>query len=203
MGRTSDARRRLIEAAHELIWENSYGAVTIDAICERAAVKKGSFYYFFDSKADLTLETINDWWTERLVIINEIFQPEVPPLERLRRYFDLVSKSQCAEYDENGRILGCPLFTLGSEISTQDERIRLRIHEILLIGTGYFEQAIAEAQESGDVDGHDAALKANKLMSYYEGYLTKARIQNNVEAVRHLSSEVLEVIGVHSAAAAH
>ena len=203
MGRKSDARRHLIDAAHELIWEYSYGAITIDAICERAAVKKGSFYYFFDSKSDLVLATIDDWWAARLVIIKEIFRPEVPPLDRLRRYFDLVSKNQCAQFDEHGHILGCPIFTLGSEISNQDEVIRLRIHEILLTGTDYFEQAIAEAQESGEVEGHGAALKARKLMSYYEGYLTKARIENNVEAVRNLSSEVLEVIGVYSNTVAH
>ena len=48
MGRTSDADERLKDAALALIWEESYGAVTIDDICNRAEVKKGSFYYFFD-----------------------------------------------------------------------------------------------------------------------------------------------------------
>jgi len=32
----------LMEAALDLIWEESYGAVTIDDICKRADVKKGS-----------------------------------------------------------------------------------------------------------------------------------------------------------------
>ena len=53
MGRTSNADDRLKDAAIALMWEESYGAVTIDDICRRADVKKGSFYYFFDSKADL------------------------------------------------------------------------------------------------------------------------------------------------------
>jgi len=198
MGRTSDARRRLIEAAHDLIWEYSYGAVTIDAICERAAVKKGSFYYFFDSKADLALVAVNQWWTERQALIEKTFQPSVPPLDRLRHYLDFVSQRQCKAYESTGQVLGCPLFTLGSEISTQDERLRLRIHEILVNVTGYFEQAIADAQEAGEVEGHDSALKARNLVSYYEGLLTKARIENNIEAIRNLSTEALEVIGVHS-----
>ncbi|MEJ0000093.1 MAG: TetR/AcrR family transcriptional regulator [Verrucomicrobiota bacterium] len=50
MGRKSDSRQRLMDAAHGLIWSYSSGAVTIEAICDRARVKKGSFYYFFDSK---------------------------------------------------------------------------------------------------------------------------------------------------------
>ena len=196
MGRTSDARQRLIDAAHELIWEYSYGAVTIDAICERAAVKKGSFYYFFDSKSELALVAINAWWAEREALFEKIFQPDVPPLDRLRQYLDFVSKRQCQAYESSGQVLGCPLFMLGAEISTQDEKIRSRIHEILKSVTVYFEQAIRDAQALGEVEGHDAALKARTLVSYFEGLLTKARIENNIESIRHLSSEALEVIGV-------
>jgi TetR/AcrR family transcriptional repressor of nem operon len=46
-------KERLTEAAMDLIWENSYGATSVDAICERAGAKKGSFYYFFKSKSEL------------------------------------------------------------------------------------------------------------------------------------------------------
>ena len=50
MGRVSDAKEKLMEAVMELIHTGSYGSTTIDHICEKAGVKKGSFYYFFDSK---------------------------------------------------------------------------------------------------------------------------------------------------------
>ncbi|MBC8096206.1 MAG: TetR/AcrR family transcriptional regulator, partial [Akkermansiaceae bacterium] len=49
MGRVSNAKERLMKALTELIWTGSYGSTTIDQICERAGVKKGSFYHFFDS----------------------------------------------------------------------------------------------------------------------------------------------------------
>ena len=62
MGRVSDAKERLMEAVSELIWTGSYGGTTIDHICEKAGVKKGSFYYFFDSKADLALAAIDVGW---------------------------------------------------------------------------------------------------------------------------------------------
>jgi TetR/AcrR family transcriptional repressor of nem operon len=62
MGRVSDARERLMNAAQDLIWENSYGSTTVDAICDRANVKKGSFYHFFDSKSDLAVQAIDTYW---------------------------------------------------------------------------------------------------------------------------------------------
>src|ERR1700685_208579 len=71
MGRKSDSRQRLMDAAHELIWGYSYGAVTIEAICERARVKKGSFYYFFDSKSDLAMSAIIAWWDKRRILVED------------------------------------------------------------------------------------------------------------------------------------
>ena len=64
MGRTSDADERLKDAALALIWEESYGAVTIDDICKRAEVKKGSFYYFFESKAELAVAALEKMWAD-------------------------------------------------------------------------------------------------------------------------------------------
>jgi TetR/AcrR family transcriptional repressor of nem operon len=41
------------------MWQSSYGTLTIDAICERAGVKKGC-YYFFKSKSEHVTEAILD-----------------------------------------------------------------------------------------------------------------------------------------------
>src|SRR5262245_45881042 len=86
MGRVSDAKERLMEAIQELIWTGSFGSTTIDDICEKAGVKKGSFYYFFESKADLAIAAIDESWKKRRVDLDAIFSPTVPPLERLKRY---------------------------------------------------------------------------------------------------------------------
>ena len=64
MGRVSDAKERLMEAVRELIWTGSYGSTTIDQICEKAGVKKGSFYYFFDSKSDLAVAALDTFFDE-------------------------------------------------------------------------------------------------------------------------------------------
>jgi Bacterial regulatory proteins, tetR family len=53
MKRITDKRQALIDAAFELIWTNSYGAVSVDDICRAAGARKGSFYHFFRSKVDL------------------------------------------------------------------------------------------------------------------------------------------------------
>jgi TetR/AcrR family transcriptional regulator, transcriptional repressor for nem operon len=198
MGRTSDSRQRLMDAAHELIWGYSYGAVTIEAICDRAKVKKGSFYYFFDSKSDLALAAINAWWDERRALVEEWFRPEVPPLDRLAKYLDFVAQRQIQDYEENGQVLGCPLFTLGSEICNQDERILALIQEIMSTGVRLFELVVRDAQARGEIDGRNPVIKARLLWAFYEGTLTRARIENNPDLVRNLCTDALELIGAHS-----
>ncbi len=187
-----------MDAAHELIWEYSYGAVTIEAICDRAGVKKGSFYYFFDSKSDLAVAAIEDWWAKRKELVDGMFRPEIPPLDRIWKYFDFVMERQLQAYKVSGQVLGCPLFTLGSEICTQDERIRTLVHEILMTGLCYFEGALREAQATGDISGKDAPLKARHLWAFYEGTLTRARIENNPELIRSFSSDALALVGARS-----
>src|SRR6187402_1253199 len=86
MGRTSDARERLIDSMVELIWIGSYGSTSVDSICERAGVKKGSFYHFFPSKTDLALAAIDHAFAEARAILDGIYSPVNAPLERLRKH---------------------------------------------------------------------------------------------------------------------
>src|SRR5260370_18181133 len=131
MPRTSDAKERLTDAAMDLIGENSYGATSVDAICERADVRKGSFYYFFKSKSELAAAALEADWKKRKVDMDSIFSPTVPPLERLERYFDFVYDRLAKLQKKCGAVLGCPLFTGGSEVSTQAKPLRDKQKKLL------------------------------------------------------------------------
>jgi TetR/AcrR family transcriptional repressor of nem operon len=195
MGRTSDARQRLMDAVYELIWEFSYGAVTIEAICERAAVKKGCFYYFFDSKSELAVAALDAWWVERKAMMEGIFHSDLSPVERLREFLETIATRQLKSHQESGQILGCPICALGAEISTQDLEIRKRVLLILEGYIDFFEEAIREGQALGEIPGSDAMKKAQTMVNYYAGVLTLARIANNTEAIRRLGANSLELIG--------
>src|SRR2546428_9862093 len=109
MGRVSDAKQRLMEAVRDLIWAGSYGTTTIDQICEKAGVKKGSFYYFFDSKADLAVAALDAEWQRMRPELDGIFSPTVPPLERFRNYLDPGYRLQAQIQSKCGCVLRWPL----------------------------------------------------------------------------------------------
>ena len=196
MGRVSDAKERLMEAVRELIWTGSYGSTTIDQICEKAQVKKGSFYYFFDSKADLAVAAIDEDWHRRRSELDSLFSATIPPLDRLRNYCEYGYRFQAEIKAKCGRVLGCPLFTLGAEVSTQEDRLRRKIHEILDSKRKYLESAIREAHAAGLIPAADAAAKARTLFAYYEGLLTQARIQNDLSVFRDAIRGTFDLLGV-------
>jgi TetR/AcrR family transcriptional regulator, transcriptional repressor for nem operon len=196
MGRVSDAKERLMDAVAELIWTGSYGSTTIDQICERAGVKKGSFYYFFSSKSELAAEALDAQWQERRVELDSIFSPTVPPLERLGRYCDKHYEFQSEIKRKHGRVLGCPLFALGSEVCTQEDILRKKIGEILNHKRKYLESAIRDAHAAGLIEAPDPAAKAAMLQAYCEGLLTQARIQNDVEILRDAIHGWFAILGV-------
>lgn len=195
MGRASNAKQRLMDAVRELIWTGSYGSTTIDQICERAGVKKGSFYYFFESKADLAVAAIDADWQNRRKDLDAIFSPTVPPLKRIADYnaygFQLQSELKC----KCGCVLGCPLFTLGAEVSTQEKLLRAKVEEILDYKLRYLESAIRDAVAAGDIPHCDPSSKAKMLFAYYQGLLTQARIENDIDVLREGFRRTPEILG--------
>lgn len=126
MGRTSDARERLLAAALDLIWMSSYGGVSVDDICAKAGVKKGSFYHFFPSKADLALAAYEEHWQHKQPQLDALFSAQFPPLERLSRWCQIVYETQRDLFEKFGHVCGCPYANVGAELATQDDRIRAK-----------------------------------------------------------------------------
>src|SRR6201987_1570299 len=199
MPRVSDMKERLMEAAMELMWQNSYGTASVDAICERAAAKKGSFYYFFKSKSELAAAALEADWQKKRAEMDSMFSPTVPPLERLDRYFDFVYNRLAQLQKKCGSILGCPFVSVGSEVSTQDQVVRETIDRIMDRKLNYFVSAVRDAAAQGLIDAPDPAAKAKALFSCYQGTVAQARIQNDIELLREFKTVAKDVLGAKPA----
>jgi TetR/AcrR family transcriptional repressor of nem operon len=186
-----------MEAMSELIWTGSYGTTTIDQICDKAGVKKGSFYYFFESKVELAVAALEEQWELRRPELDAIFSCTVPPLERLRKYCDFGYRFQAEIREKHGCVLGCPLFSVGAEVSTsEDHRLQQKIQEILEYKRRYLETAIRDAHAAGLANAPDPATKSRILFAYYQGLQTQARIQNNLDVLKDAITGTYDLLGV-------
>src|SRR6476620_5280035 len=201
MPRVSDMKQRLMEAAMDLMWQNSYGTASVDAICERAGAKKGSFYYFFRSKSELAAAALESDWKRKQAEMDAMFSPTVPPLERFDRYFDFVHGRLGEVQKKCGSILGCPFISVGSEVSTQDQVVRETIDRIMDSKLQFFVSAVRDAAAEGLIDAQDPEAKAKALFACYQGTVAQARIQNDIELLRQFKHVARDVLGVTRAEA--
>lgn len=199
MGRTSDAREKLLAAALNLIWSSSYGAVGVDQICEVAGVKKGSFYYFFASKSELAVAAYEAYWQAKLPELEALFSTDVPPLQRLENFCRAGYEAQRQKFEEFGFVVGCPYANAGSELATQDPRIRAKTQEIMERFMGFFERTVYDAVQAGDIPPIHPKSAARQVYSVILGDLLRAKVENNPEVLAELGSTVLHLIGAPTA----
>lgn len=196
MGRPSDARERLIAAAREVIYAQSYEAVSVDELCVAAGVNKSSFYHFFSSKQELLLMALESQW-QRLEeeFLKPAFAEHLSPQEQIMRFFELVLQSQQAQKQRSGHIYGCPIGNLTLEMSTLDEAIRERAMWIFQQWHSYFERMLRQAKEQGIVPATlDIALTAQALVAYFEGTLLLAKGLNDPTVIQSLRLGVLSLM---------
>ena len=83
-----------------------------------------------------------------------------------------------------------------SEVCTQEDKLGKTIQRIMALKEKYLESAIRDAHAAGLVEAPDAAAKAKMVLAYYEGLLTQARIQNDIELLRGTVSGMFAILGV-------
>lgn len=195
MKRESETKRKLLDVAMKLIWEQSYGAVGVDDICKQAGVTKGSFYFAFPSKADLTVASFEAHWEQKRPILDEIFSSQVPAREQFERWADFIINDQLEKYRTFGKMCGCPFCSVGSELSTQEEKVRQMAEAWTERGTRYVVGAIRFAQAEGLIADEDANLLARQAFDFITGILIHAKIENSPAALDRLKPGLFRLLG--------
>ncbi len=185
VAKTTDTRTRLLEAAHALIWQNSYSGVSVDDICRRANVNKGSFYHFFPSKNSLAIATLEDYWNALKLELDTLLGTPLNPDEKIKQMAQSAYEQQKQKFEQVGHVCGCPYAALGSEMSMQDESLRKAVDEKLQNLTRYFEKILQEGVETGLIETQHVAEKARKMNMFFMGVMTMARIQNTLDWFAH------------------
>jgi TetR/AcrR family transcriptional repressor of nem operon len=195
MGRTSDAKERLVESCQALMHEKGYTAVGVGEVCSRAGVNKGSFYYFFPSKQDLALAVIDEFGAASADQSSQVLESDAPPLERLERFFDESYRAHSESREACGKLLGCPIGNLALEMGSQDEVLRERLRAVLDGQISRFAAVLQEAIDRGDLPPQDARGTAGSLLALIEGTLLLAKASDDTEVLRNLGQRALRLIG--------
>ena len=74
---SSEKRNTIRKAAYRSFRDRGYHYTTVDAICKRAKVSKGSFYWHYESKQEVFLDILDTWSREVAEEVLEQFEGAV------------------------------------------------------------------------------------------------------------------------------
>lgn len=136
------------------------------------------------------------WTDEWKPYLDACFSPSVDPLVRLKTYFEGIYARQVETKARYGKVLGCPVCTVGSEISTQEVDVSATIRDIMARKQRYYQSALRDAVAQGAIEPCDPVQESLALFALLEGLVSQARIMNDPEVLRKLPAMALGLLKV-------
>jgi TetR/AcrR family transcriptional repressor of nem operon len=201
VGRSSDARERLVRTAARLFLARSYQAVGVDELCAAADVRKGSFYYFFRSKTDLAKAVIDRHavllWArlDQAGAIGDAGE-DGDAAVRLHAVADAVGAIQEAFEQRFGTVVGCPFGNLAAELATTDHALHDHLAAVFAEWEGRLAALCRQAEAQGTLrPGLDPDLLARILIAQFQGMILLAKAGRSSAA--EIPAALHQVIGSH------
>ena len=172
----SGLREELLSAGLATFHERGFNATSVQDITEAAGAPKGSFYNHFESKEALAAEAVRKYAERGRARFALLREEKLPPLRRLRKYFESLIQAVVSA----GFTHGCLLGNFGAELSSQSPLVRKRVGEAFAGWTDALADVISEAQKAGDVSGGvPAKALAEFVLHSWEGALVRARVEQD------------------------
>jgi AcrR family transcriptional regulator len=180
----ADARRRIVAAAFELFRAGGVRSTGINAVIERAAVAKATFYAHFRSKDELVrlwlMSPAARWFDQ---VRAELETRSDSPLERLVAFFDVLGEWLAAD-----GFRGCPLINTAAEFHRPDHWSRQALAELGLEIESYFQRTAAEAGLADD------ARVAARLFLLVPGTIITASARASTEPAETARTVAAELV---------
>lgn len=185
-------RDSLIHAGIRLFHSAGYAATGIQDIVDTAGVPKGSFYNHFESKEAFGKAVVDAYFDAGLPDLRAILQNnDVPPLERLKNYFDRRGQA----FQKVGFSQGCLLGNMSAEIADHSKMISEQIFIHFRTWGMLLEDCIAEAQNADAIHNHlPPALLAQFVLNSWEGALLRMRVEKNASPLVDFNQVVFETL---------
>lgn len=169
-------KQRLLDVGLAMLLEHGYHGLGIQPLLEAARAPKGSFYHHFVDKEDFALQVIDQYMRNVHAGLDDCLGDcDRPPLDRVRRFFEVTRKS----YKEEG-YLGCLLGGLGQELSGTNDVFRMKIGECLSEITQRIAVCLEEARQAGTIPPESNTRgMASLLVDCWEGAALRSRIRGN------------------------
>src|SRR5882672_3000251 len=191
MSRISN-RDRLLESGRKVVLERGYVGASVRDIVEAAGVPQGSFTNHFDSKEAFALEILELYFADSCLVIRETLRNDaLPPLKRLRAYFD-ASIAAIRDHDTKN---GCLVGNFAAEASDHSEIIRKRLSEIyteLREAMGY---CLKAAVKEGELPKNFKVSEvANFIVTGLQGAFLVSKVERDLMPAENFKKTIFSTV---------
>jgi len=175
-----DVRAHLGEVGLQTFLAGGYNHTGVKDVVAAADVPKGSFYYYFGSKEDFACAVI-DRYADGTVASAILDDRTRPPLERLRRYFEVLVPL----YEGRGLAEGCLLGNLSLEMADQSAAMRARLAAGFARWQATLAAVFREAAARDELPpGADPDALAAFCLDGWEGALLRMKAEKSAAPLR-------------------
>ena len=169
-------KQRLLDAGMTMLLKHGYHDLGIQALLEETGIPKGSYYHHFKDKEDYALQVVDQYMGQVHAGLDLCLGDEKrPPLERVRRFFELTQQSY-----QNDGYMGCLLGGLGQELSGVSEVFRRKIERCFSTIADRIAVCLESARTRGDLPtDSDPRRMASLLVDCWEGAALRSRLRGN------------------------
>ena len=173
----NQSKERILAGAKELFLARGYTATTVDAICEKAELTKGSFYYFFDSKEDLGLAVL-DWSLRQSaqMLATGSYVRMKDPVEKAFAFLEHLEK--CSPEIWSG---GCLLGSFSLELADTNSRMQQAVASMFkAVADDFAKQLQPIAAQFSGKQAPTANELADTLLGTVEGSIILAKAHRDL-----------------------
>lgn len=179
-------RPKIVAAARESMLARGYAATSVDQICSRAGVSKGSFYHFFAGKEQLGIEVLEDFYREGIERVSAGDYARISdPLRRLSAFLDHLEE-QGPEFWRRGCLMG----NFATELAESNPAIHARVAELFDDLVARVAPIFAPVARSAA----DARALTEEMLMILEGSIVMARVHGDAgriaAGVRHFRRDI-------------
>lgn len=170
-----NAKERLTRSALELMLSRGYTATTVDEICERAGLTKGSFYHCFATKEDIGVAALELFHQEGLKRADGTYRDIADPIDRVFGFLDHVETVAKDIWGD-----GCLLGNFALELADTNPVIRTKVSGLLKKTTENLArifEPIAALRKKGE--GPSAMELAEHYVSVIEGAIVLGKAHSD------------------------
>lgn len=192
MARASN-KEQILREGLQVVRRRGFNAAGVRDITAAAGVPQGSFTNHFASKEAFGLEILDRYFADDIgtAVETTLRDAELPPLERLRAYFDTITGRFEARHWHDGCLIG----NMSLESAETSEALRARLSEIFARWREPFADCLEEAAAAGqirlDVPAPDLA---DFLLASWQGAILRMKVDHSAQPLQRFTEIVFSTI---------